>query len=49
MELPWARAAGRLLVQVVTDLDASLVMARSGKEGARGNFEGGLGHRPLGL
>ncbi len=47
-ELPGSRAAGRLLEQVVIDLDATLVTAHSDKEGAKGNFEGGFGYHPLG-
>ena len=47
-ELPGSRAAGRMLEQVVIDLDATLVTAHSDKEGARGNFKGGFGHHPLG-
>ena len=39
--LPGARAAGWLLAQAVTDLDASLGIARWEKEAARGNFKGG--------
>jgi len=47
-ELPGSRAAGRLLEQVVIDLDATLVTAHSDKEGAKGNFKGGFGYHPLG-
>ncbi len=47
-ELPGSRAAGRLLEQVVIDLDATLVTAHSDKQGARGNFKGGFGYHPLG-
>ncbi len=47
-ELPGSRAAGRLLEQVVIDLDATLVTAHSDKEGAAGNFKGGFGFHPLG-
>ena len=47
-ELPGSRAAGRMLDQVVIDLDATLVTAHSDKEGAAGNFKGGFGHHPLG-
>jgi len=47
-ELPGSRAAGKLLGQVVIDLDATLVTAHSDKEGARGNFKGGFGYHPLG-
>ena len=47
-ELPGSRAAGRLLEQVVIDLDATLVTAHSDKEGAKGTFKGGFGHHPLG-
>jgi len=41
-------AAGKLIGQVVIDLDATLVTAHSDKEGARGNFKGGFGYHPLG-
>ncbi len=47
-ELPGSRAAGRLLEQVVIDLDATLVTAHSDKEGAKGTFKGGFGDHPLG-
>ncbi len=47
-ELPGSRAAGTTISQVVIDLDATLVMAHSDKEGARGNFKGGFGYHPLG-
>jgi len=47
-ELPGSRAAGTTINQVVIDLDATLVTARSDKEDARGNFKGGFGHHPLG-
>jgi len=47
-ELPGSRAAGKLIGQVVIDLDATLVTAHSDKEGARGNFKGGFGYHPLG-
>jgi len=47
-ELPGSRAAGRMLEQVVIDLDATLVTAHSDKQGARGNFKGGFGYHPLG-
>ncbi len=47
-ELPGSRAAGRMLEQVVIDLDATLVTAHSDKEGAKGNFKGGFGYHPLG-
>ena len=47
-ELPGSRAAGRLLEQVVIDLDATLVTAHSDKEGAAGNFKGGFGYHPIG-
>lgn len=47
-ELPGSRAAGRVLEQVVIDLDATLVPAHSDKEGAKGNFNGGFGYHPLG-
>ncbi len=47
-ELPGSRAAGRLLEQVVIDLDATLVTAHSDKEGAKGTFKGGFGYHPLG-
>ncbi len=47
-ELPGSRAAGRVLEQVVIDLDATLVTAHSDKEGAKGNFKGGFGYHPLG-
>jgi len=47
-ELPGSRAAGKLIGQVVIDLDATLVTAHSDKEGARGNFKGGFGYQPLG-
>ncbi len=47
-ELPGSRAAGRVLEQVVIDLDATLVTAHSEKEGAKGNFKGGFGYHPLG-
>ena len=47
-ELPGSRAAGRLLEQVVIDLDATLVTAHSDKEGAKGNFKGGFDYHPLG-
>jgi hypothetical protein len=47
-ELPGSRAAGRLLEQVVIDLDATLVTAHSDKEGGKGNFKGGFGYHPLG-
>ncbi len=43
-ELPGSRAAGRVLQQVVIDLDATLVTAHSDKEGAKGNFKGGFGY-----
>ena len=43
-ELPGSRAAGRLLEQIVIDLDATLVTAHSDKEGAQGNFKGGFGY-----
>ena len=47
-ELPGSRAAGRMLEQVAIDLDTTLVTARSDKEGAKGNFKGGIGYHPLG-
>jgi len=47
-ELPGSGAAGKLIRQVVIDLDATLVTAHSDKEGARGNFKGGFGYHPLG-
>jgi len=47
-ELPGSGAAGKLIGQVVIDLDATLVTAHSDKEGARGNFKGGFGYHPLG-
>ena len=47
-ELPGSRAAGKRIVEVVIDLDATLVTAHSDKEDARGNFKGGFGHHPLG-
>jgi len=47
-ELPGSRAAGTTISQVVIDLDATLVIAHSDKEGARGNFKGGFGYHPLG-
>ena len=47
-ELPGSRAAGKLISEVVTDLDATLVTAHSEKEDAKGNFKGGFGHHPLG-
>ena len=47
-ELPGSRAAGKLIGQVVIDLDATLVTAHSDKEGARRNFKGGFGYHPLG-
>ena len=47
-ELPGARAAGKLLGQIVIDLDATLVTAHSDEEGAKGNFKGGFGYHPLG-
>ena len=47
-ELPGSRAAGKMIGQVVIDLDATLVTAHSDKEGARGNFKGGFGYHPLG-
>ncbi len=47
-ELPGSRAAGKVIDEVVIDLDATLVTAHSDKEDARGNFKGGFGHHPLG-
>ncbi len=47
-ELPGSRAAGQTIVEVVIDLDATLVTAHSEKEDAKGNFKGGFGHHPLG-
>ena len=47
-ELPGSRAAGKLLSDVVIDLDATLVTAHSDKQDAKGNFKGGYGHHPLG-
>ena len=47
-ELPGSRAAGKLIEQVVIDLDATPVTAHSDKEGAKGNFKGGFGYHPLG-
>jgi len=47
-ELPGSRAAGKLISEVVIDLDATLVTAHSEKEDAKGNFKGGFGHHPLG-
>jgi hypothetical protein len=48
IELPGFRAAGKTIAHVVIDLDATLVIAHSDKEGARGNFKGGFGYHPLG-
>ena len=47
-ELPGSRAAGKLIDQLVIDLDATLVTAHSDKEGSAGNFTGGFGYHPLG-
>ena len=47
-ELPGSRAAGKVIGDVVIDLDATLVTAHSEKQDARGNFMGGFGHHPLG-
>ena len=47
-ELPGSRAAGRLIDQLVIDIDATLVTAHSDKQGAAGNFKGGFGYHPIG-
>ena len=47
-ELPGSRAAGKVVEQVVIDLDATLVSAHSDKEGAAGNFKHGFGFHPIG-
>ena len=46
-ELPGSRAAGKMIEQVVIDLDGTLVTAHSDKEGAKGNFKGGFGYHPV--
>ncbi len=46
--MPGSRAAGKVLGQVVLDLDATLVSAHD-KQGAwEGNFKGGFGYHRLG-
>jgi hypothetical protein len=46
--VPPARAAGRDLGEViVVRLDATIVVAHSGKQQARGTFKGTFGHHPL--
>lgn len=44
---PAARAAGRDLDYVVSDLDATLAEVHSEKEQAAGHFKGGYGYHPL--
>ena len=46
-ELPGSRAAGKMLDQVVIDLDATLVTAHSDKELARPTFKRGYGFHPV--
>jgi DDE family transposase len=46
---PWLAIAGKLLAGwLVIDLDATLITARSGKEGAAPTFKSGYGFHPLG-
>ena len=46
---PWLRVAGKLLAGwLVIDLDATLITARSDKEGAAATFKMGYGFHPLG-
>jgi hypothetical protein len=46
---PWLVIAGKLLAGwLVIDLDATLITARSGKEGAAATFKMGYGFHPLG-
>jgi hypothetical protein len=46
---PWLAIAGKLLAGwLVIDLDATLITARSGKEGAAPTFRSGYGFHPLG-
>lgn len=47
-ELPGSRAAGKVIKDIVIDIDATLVTAHSDKEGAKGNFKGGFGYHPIG-
>jgi len=47
-ELPGSRADGKVIGEVVIDLDATLVTAHSEKEDARGNVKGGVVRHPLG-
>jgi len=45
----WVRLAGKILAGwVVVDIDATLITARSKKEGAAVTFKKGFGHHPLG-
>lgn len=46
---PWLLVAGKLLTGwIVIDLDATLIAAQSGKQGAAVNFKKGYGFHPLG-
>jgi hypothetical protein len=46
---PWLAIAGKLLAGwLVIDLDATLITARSDKEGAAPTFKSGYGFHPLG-
>lgn len=47
-ELPGSRADGKVLDQVVIDLDATIVIAHSDKEAASPTFKKTFGHHPLG-
>ena len=48
MSCPVRGPPGKLIDNVVIDLDATLVTAHSDKEGAKGNFKGGFGYHPIG-